>query len=312
MRGIRFWVSLPAALAVLAPFTTQPAFAADTAVTVSGAAVGTTSISVTGTIAYGTDATDPVVLGTDASGDAAAPGMDLTGISVRPNIAGKQLIWNLATGNGLPDPVGGPAPALTAYMVPIMVDGDERWRWLGAGTTGTAFGNTEKWTGLCHNEVSEGTAGGWSCPGTLAGANTFSYTGSITQTGVSWTQPFAQMKPTIKYGSVVEPSSILCARPCSFLFPPGFALGGLHQVDTIDLMEAYKVPGEVKLAIAPLGVVPPTSAFSTGATFTGNTGAFSGSVARPAAAGEYTVWARTCFGKAEALTCALGSSNVTV
>jgi hypothetical protein len=297
---------------VLVPLTTQPAVAADTAVTVAAPTVGATTIAVSGSIAFGTDATDELVLGTDASGDSPVPGMDLTAISVRPNIASRQLIWKLSTANGLPDPAGGPAPAGTAYMVPIMVDGDERWRWLGAGTVGTAFGNTDKWTGLCHNEVSEGTAGGWSCPGTLAGANTYSYTGSITQAGVTWTQPFAQMKPVIKFGSTVEPSSILCARPCTFLFPPGFALGGVHQVDALDGMEGYKVPGEVKLAIAPLGAEPAASAFASNATFSHTTSAFSGTVPRPATAGEYTVWARTCFGKAEALTCVLGSSNVTV
>lgn len=311
MRGIRSWIVL-APLAVLVPLTVQPASAADTAVTVSGATVGATTIAVTGNIAYGSDATDEVVLGTDAAGDSQVPGMDLTAISVRPNLASKQLIWKLSTGNGLPDPVGGPAPVGTAFMVPIMVDADERWRWLGAGTMGTAFGNSGKWTGLCHNEVSEGTSGGWSCPGTLAGPDTYNYTGSITQAGVTWNQPFGQMKPTIKFGSTVEPSSILCARPCAFLFPPGFALGGLHQVDALDGMEGYKVPGEVKLAIAPLGVEPAASAFASNATFNGTTGAFSGSVARPATAGEYTVWARTCFGKSEALTCVLGSSNVTV
>lgn len=312
MPRLRSWIALALPVAVLVSLGAQPVLAEGSSVTVSGATVGASSITITGNVAYGTDATDEVVLGTDAAGDTPAPGMDLTAISVQPNLASKQLNWKLSVANGLPDPVGGPAPALTAYMVPIMVDGDERWRWLAAGTAGSAWANDGKWTGLCHNEVSDGTSGGWACPGTVAGAETYMYSGSITQAGVTWTQPFSQMKPTIKFGSTVEPGSILCGRPCSFAFPPGFALGGVHQVDALDGMEGYKVPGEVRLAIAPLGSAPPDSAFSSGATFNGTTGGFSGTVARPAAAGEYTVWARTCFGKTEALTCVLGSSNVTV
>jgi hypothetical protein len=312
MRRIRSSLVLALSVAALGSIGAQPVLAEGSTVTVSGATVGASTISVTGNVAYGTDATEETVLGTDPSGDTPVPGMDLTGISVRPNISGRQLIWKLSIANGLPAPIDGPPPVGTAYMVPIMVDGDDKWRWLAAGTTGSAWANSAKWTGLCHNELADGTQGGWSCPGTLAGANTYTYAGSITQAGVTWTQPFTQMKPPIKFGSTLEPSSILCGRPCSFAFPPGFALGGLHQIDALDLMEGYKVPGEVKLAITPAGVVPSEAAFSSTAAFSHTASTFAGSVARPATPGAYTVWARTCFGKTEALTCVLGSQNVTV
>lgn len=304
--------ALTAAFAVVLSIVASPAFADATTVNVSGAAVGSSSISVTGSVVYGTDATGTLVLGTDPSGDATppAPGMDLTGVSVRPDIAGKKLIWTLSTGNGLPDPVGGPAPAMMGYMVPISVDEEDWWRWLGAGTAGSNIAATGKWTGLCSNEIAGGTQGGWGCPGTLAGAGTYSYTGSITASGVTWTQPFGQMKPQIQYGSVVAPSSIHCGGPCTFVWPSGL-LGSAAPIDAMS-MDSYKVPGEVLLAVAPAGTTPTSSAFATKALFNGTTGAFSGSLTKPASAGAYTVWAKTCFGKAEEATCSIGSTDITI
>ena len=315
MRPVRSSIVLALSVLALGSIGVQPVLAEGSTVTLSGATVGVSTIAVTGTIAYATDATDELVLGTDPSGDSPVPGTDLTAISVRPNISGRQLIWKVSTANGLPDPIGGPLPG-TAFMVPIKVDGEERWRWLAAGTVGTAFGSTEKWTGLCHNETPSGTEGGWGCPAIVAGGNlypdTYMYTGSITQAGVTWTQPFEEMKPHINFGSTVAPSSIFCGSPCSFAFPPALPLGGQHQFDTIDLMEGYKVPGEVNLAIAPAGVVPPDDTFTSRATFKPTPSTFTGSVARPGTPGDYTVWAQTCFGKTEAPTCVVGSLNVTV
>ena len=42
------------------------------------------------------------------------------------------------------------------------------------------------------------------------------------------------------------------------------------------------------------------------------TGAFNGSVAVPAAAGSYTVYVRTCGGLQSSLTCAVGSTDITI
>jgi hypothetical protein len=303
---------LTAALAVAVSLVASPASADATTVTVSDATVGTGSIAVAGSITWGTDATEAVVLGTDPSGDAtaSAPGMDLTGISVRPDIAGKKLIWTLSTANGLPDPVGGPLPAAMGYMVPISVDDEDWWRWLGAATAASGNAQAAKWTGLCHNEV-EGAQGAWSCPGSVfTSAGAFPLAGSITSTGVTWTQGFTQMKPTMQYGSVVASSGIHCGGPCSLAFPVGL-VGALTPIDTM-FMESYKIPGQVKLAVALTGVTPNDGAFGTVATFNGVTGAFSGTLAKPAAAGAYTVWARTCFGKAEAPTCSVGTTDITV
>lgn len=312
MRAGRLALSLGALVAVAVPFGAGSALADGTSVTVSGGSVGSSSISVTGSMAFGSDATSAVVLGTDAAGDAtpALPGMDLASISVRPDIAGKKLIWTLGTSNGLPDPVGGPGPAAMGYMVPIMADDEDWWRWLGAATTASGNAQAAEWTGLCHNEVA-GAQGAWSCPGAVfTSTGTYTLTGSIATTGVSWTQGFTQMKPTLQYGSVVASSSIHCAGPCSIAFPPGL-VGALTPIDTMS-MDSYKVPGEVLLALAPTGVTPSSDAFSTKGTFNGTTGAFTGSVAKPAAPGAYTVWAKTCFGKADEPTCVLGSKDITV
>lgn len=312
MRGTRVGLALLGVAAVIVPMAAGPAAADATSVTVGSVTVGGTSISVGGTITFGTDATNGVTLGTDAAGDAlvTGAGLDLKSISVRPNIAARQLVWTLATNDGVPEPVGVP-PGL-GFQVPITVDGQDWWRWLGAGTAGTANAQLGEWTALCHNEVN-GAQGGWSCPGLVFGStNTFTLAGSITATGVTWTQGFSQMKPQISYGSVVEQGSILCARPCSFTYPPGLALGGLQAVDAIDTMAAYKVPGAVELGIAPAGTPPSSVNFSATGTFNGTTGAFTGSVSKPGTAGAYTVYAKTCFGIADALTCAIGSSDVTV
>lgn len=312
MRAGRLVLALVALVAVAVPLGAGPALADGTSVTVSGASVGASSISVTGSMAYGTDATTALVLGTDAAGDASppAPGMDLASISVRPDIAAKKLIWTLGINGGLPDPIGGPAPVAMGYMVPLMADDEDWWRWLGAATAASGNAQTAKWTGLCHNEVA-GAQGAWSCPGgVFTNTGTYSLTGSIAATAVTWTQGFTQMKPAMAYGSIVASSAIHCAGPCSLAFPVGL-VGALAPVDTMS-MDSYKIPGEVTLAVAPAGITPSDGDFSTEGTFNGTTGAFTGSVAKPATAGAYTVWAKTCFGKSDDATCVLGSKDVTV
>jgi hypothetical protein len=308
MRTSRFGVALLAAAAIGVSFGAVPASAAST-ISVNTLTKSGSSVTVAGSIAYGTDATGDLVLGTDATGDAVAPapGLDLSSIKVRPDLAGRKLIWTLGIANGLPDPVGGPAPVFMGYQVPLVVDGEEHWRWLGAGTAGSAIAATGKWTGLCSNEVN-GASGGWGCPGTVAGAGTYSYTGSISATAVSWTQPFSQMAPTIQYGSVVEQGSILCARPCSFAWPPGL-VGAAAPVDMIDSQSGYKVPGEIKLAIGPVGSTPN---FDTKATFNAAAGSFSGSVNLPSASGTFTVSAQTCYGLSDEPTCVVSSADITV
>jgi hypothetical protein len=278
-----------------------PTTAAETtSVAVSGATVGTSTIAVTGAIDFGTDVTGDLLLGEDPSGDATVKGagLDIGSISVRPDIAGKKLIWTLTVTDGAAA-IGG-APPMTGYMVPIM-NGQDKWRWLAAGTEGSNFGQSAKWTGVCQNELADGTQGGWSCPTMISG--------SVTPTAITWTQRFTEMSPAIAYGSMIESSSILCGAPCTFAWPVG-AVGAASPVDTMGSMNAYKVPGEVTLAIAPTGANP--GAFTTKATFNGTSKTFAGSVPKPANPGNYTVWAQTCFGDGYEPTCVVGSRDITI
>jgi hypothetical protein len=288
-------------IVALVPLAGPTTAAETTTVTVASTTVGASTISVAGSIDFGTDATGDLVLGEDAAGDAVADGvgLDLGKISVRPDIAGKKLIWTLTINDGAAA-IGG-SPPMTGYMVPINANGEDFWRWLAAGTEGSNFGQQARWTGLCQNELADGSQGGWSCPTMI--------TGSVTPTAVSWTQRFTEMKPAIAYGSLIEQGSILCGRPCSFAWPVGL-VGSVAPADTIAFMKSYKVPGEVHLAIAPAGVVP--SSFPTKATFSGTAKSFNGTVPRPATPGAYAVWAQTCFGDGETPTCVLGSQDITV
>lgn len=312
MRRTTLSLALAMTVAALVPLGARAQTADETVVTLE-ATVGSV-IAVGGNVAYGTDATGNVTLGTDAAGDALAPavGLDITSLSVRTDVAARRLVWTLGIGDGLPDPVGGPPPAATAYMVPITVDGENWWRWLGAGTAGSSTGQAGKWTGLCHNETAGGAQGGWTCPGPLTGGGAFPYSGTISEAGVTWTQPFNQMKPAIQFGSRIEQGTILCGGPCSFPFPPGFALGGLASYDKLDFWDGYKVPGEVELGITAAGVPPTASTFTTDATFNNSTGAITGSLPTPATPGDYTVHARTCFGLADSPTCVTGSTDIIV
>lgn len=274
-----------------------------TTVTVDEVSASGKQISVSGSAVYGDDATSDVVLGTDPADDAevSGAGLDLASISVRTDLEAEQLVWTLETHDGIVDPVGNP-PA-TGYMVPIMVDGEDRWRWLAAGNSGTGWlPQPAQWTGLCHNEEESGEQGGHLCPTMLPG--------SVSASGVTWSQPFTHMKPFIERGSVIESSSIFCGSPCSF---PWFVIARPHNaVDKIETMDPYRVPGEVALAIVPSGAQPGDEDFTVGATWDSSTSVFSGSLLAPPDPGAYTVWARTCFGLAQSPTCVLGSADVTV
>ncbi len=300
-RKARFGLTLLAAVAATVPLA-APGHAADaTTVTVGTPTVSGSTVSVSGSIDFGTDVTGERIVSTDAPADATVKGvgLDLETLSVRTDLAAKKLIWTLTVGDA-PAAIGGSPPA-TGYLVPIMADGDERWRWLAAGTVGSNQGKTANWTGLCHNEQTEGTQGAWSCPTTTAG--------SMTATKVTWTQRFTEMKPALAFGSVVEPSSIHGGVPASMLWPAAFITAGLAPVDTMNAMEAFKIPGQVQLAIAKTGTTPAPSAFSHAATFNGATKGFSGSVPTPTATGDYTVWAQTCFGDGYEPICVRGSAG---
>ena len=304
MRKARLAIAIVGMFVAALPAASPISAADTTTVTVNPVDIGSTSIGVTGLIDYGDDATAARVVGTDAAGDATVKGagLDLGNLTVRPDLAARRLHWTLAITDAMAAPIDGTVPA-AGIAVPLMVNGDEKWRWLAAGTPGSNNGKTTNWTGLCHNETATGTSGGWNCPSTM--------TGTFTATGVTWSQRFQDMKPVITYGAVVEPSTIYCGLPCSFGWPAG-GVTAAAPFDVLATMDPYKIPGQVELAIAPTGTAPKATSFTNPATFNGTTKMFAGSVPRPATAGAYTVWARTCFGDGYEPTCVLGSTNFTV
>lgn len=279
-----------------------PASAAEaetTTIEMDPASVLDGSIQVTGTVNFGADAVGSVTLSPDPDGDAQIPGLgyDIGDVAIRTDLATEQVIVTLQLHDA---PADDPLP-LTGYQVPLLNDLDERWRWLGAGGPGTNQAQPEPWGGLCHNEVAEGQSGGWNCQDRL--------TTTFAADSVTWELPFAKMKPTIRHGSVLESSGILCGRPCSFHWPSNAVLT-ITPMDTSFPMEQYKVPGDVRLGIAPEGTPPESVAFVVKATLDGASGRFSGQLTAPAEPGTYTVWARTCHGSPT--TCVLGSTQVVV
>lgn len=273
-----------------ASFGAFEAQAETTTIAVQSAAVNGGSISVAGVVNYGADALGPVTLSEDVAGDVAVAGagLDVGDVSVETDLAKQRLIFTLQLHDGLAAPVNGPGP-FTGYMVPLLSDGDDRWRWLGAGGIGTNFApQAGGWGALCSNELENGQQGGWSCTDTI--------TTTITADSVRWELPFAKMKPQIQYGSVIESSSIYCGSACSFQWPSFFNLAALFATDVSFPMDEFQVPGAVSLGITPDGTPPSAASFGTKATFNPATSEFSGALATPIDPGSYTVWARTCYG----------------
>ncbi|MPY80698.1 MAG: hypothetical protein GEV04_20090 [Actinophytocola sp.] len=273
---------------------------AETTIDVHPVSVVNGSIPVTGTVSFGADAVGPVTVSQDPDGDAQLPGFgyDIGDVSFQTDLAAERLIVTLHLHDA---PSDDPAP-FTGYQVPLLNDGADWWRWLGAGGVGSNQAQTEPWGGLCENEnEAEGGSGGWSCTDRVP--TTF------TADSVVWELPFATMKPPIKAGSVLESSGILCGAPCAFQWPSSVVLS-LAPMDTSFPMEQYKVPGDIRLGIAPEGTPASRVNFAVRAAFDAASGDFSETLAAPAASGSYTVWARTCFGSP--ISCVFGSTPVDV
>lgn len=311
---VRLAIGLTAVALIVTPATsaatTTASFGAfeaqseTTTIAVQSAAVNGGSIAVAGVVNYGADALGPVTLSEDVAGDVAVAGvgLDVGDVSVETDLAKQQLIFTLQLHDGLAAPVNGPGP-FTGYMVPLLSDGDDRWRWLGAGGIGTNFPpQAGGWGALCSNESENGEQGGWSC--------TDAITTTISADSVRWELPFAKMKPQIQYGSMIESSSINCGSACSFQWPSFFNLAALFATDVSFPMDEYKVPGEVELGIAPTGTQPSAVSFGTKATFTPSTSAFNAVLPAPTTPGDYTVWTRTCYGAP--ISCVYGNAPIQI
>ena len=280
-------------------------------IAISGAAVSGGNVVVSGTAAYGPDAVGPLVVATDATGDAGdagnRAGLDIKDLSIQALLKAKKVVFTMGI-EGLAAPVDGNAPA-TGFHWPIVVDADEKYRWLGGGSAGTNLPpRTAKWVGVCENEAAGGGTEGWNCPGSIPGA--------ITSTAVRWELPFKYQTglAPIAYGSSIEGSGgVYCGVPCSWPWP-SVVVGAAAPSDFADAPAMYKVPGEIRLGIAPAGTPESSVSYSGTATFTASddsAGSFSGIANAPAAAGSYTVWVKSCFG-ADGTTCVTGSRDITI
>jgi len=299
-RTIRLAASFAAAL--MLGLVAVPASADATSIDVGTSNVVGGVVQVTGTITFGSDLTGPVEVWSDAAGDAVVNGvgLDIAKGTISTNIAQSRLVFGLDLADGLPAPADGPPPAASGFQWPVTVNGEDRTRWLGAGTTGS--GNRfADWTGVCHNETS---MGGWDCA--------LAVPGTITQAGVTWTVSFSQIAPGVTRGSTIDGGGILCGIPCSIAWPPGL-VGSLAPIDTGGFPDTYVVPGKVEVGIAPLGTPPGAVNYNgTGNLTTPSTGAFNGSVSAPATPGDYSLFVKTCGGLQSSLTCAVGTADVTI
>ena len=274
-------------------------------ISIGNAALGGGKVTVTGAVSYAADAVGPLVVATDAAGDAGdagnQAGLDIKDLSIQTLLKAKKVVFTMGIA-GLAAPVDGSAPA-TGFHWPVVVNGEDRTRWLGAGTAGSNFApRTGDWAGLCHNETANG---GWDC--------TTSLTGSISASTVRWELPFTRSVPAITNGATIEGSGgPYCGVPCSWPWP-SVVVGAAAPSDFADAPAMYKVPGEIKLGIAPAGTPEPSVTYAGAGSFTATTetaGTYAGSVNAPAAPGTYTVWSKTCFG--DGSTCVTASRDITI
>ncbi|MGH2710784.1 MAG: hypothetical protein ACRDH9_06240 [Actinomycetota bacterium] len=255
------------------------------------------NVTVTGTLALGTDATDATKVGTDGSGDASVArlGYDVGDAYITPNLAGKRLTLSIKVNDGLPV-VDGIGPA-AGYVWPLAVNGSDNNQWLAAGTYVSGWlPKTEKWFELCST-----ASGSYTC-GTAV-------TGSMSATEISWTVPF-NIAGTASYGSTFEVGASTPGAPGVI---PWAVVSGGSTHDVVGEVYGYMIPGKVEVGIAPAGTQESNVNYTSSAGFIPATSKFTVAAPKPAA-GSYTVFVRTCFGLLgeEGATCLRTSQPLTV
>jgi hypothetical protein len=283
-------------LIVLCVFTFQhAALSADTSsLQLDTVTIGST-VSVTGTLALGTDATGTTKVGTDGSGDATVPrlGFDLGDAFITPNLAGKKLTLSLNVNDGVPG-IDGIGPA-AGYVWPLAVNGIDNNQWLAAGTYVSGWlPKTEKWFELCSTN-----AGSYTCGNPV--------TGTMSASQISWTVPFNIAGPA-SYGSTFEVGGSTPGAPGVI---PWAVVSGGSQFDTVDGVAGYMIPGKVEVGIAPAGTPEGNVQYTSSGVFAPATSKFTVTAPKPAA-GSYTLFAKSCFGLSEELTCLYASQPFTV
>ena len=252
------------------------------------------SVTVSGTLALGTDATGATKLGTDGAGDVSPPGVgfDLGDAFVTPDLAAKRLTLALNVNDGMPV-IDGIGPA-AGYVWPIAFNSGDSNAWLAAGTYVSGWlPKTEKWFELCTT-----TSGSYTCgtavPGTMSASK------------VTWTIPF-NILGSASYGSTFDPGSAAPGTPGVI---PWAVFSGGSTFDTVGVA-SYQIPGRVEVGIAPAGTAESSVQYSSSAAFNPATSSFTMAAPTPAA-GSYTVFARSCFGNLDELTCVKSSQPLTI
>lgn len=267
------------------------------ALQVDAVTLGST-ISVSGTLTLGTDATGATTVGTDGAGDAspAGVGLDLGDASVTPDLVGKKLTLTLKVNDGIPG-VDGIGPG-AGYVWPIAFDGVDTNLWLASGTFVSGWPpKAGKWFELCSTN-----AGTYTCGNVVPGA--------MSASQVSWTIPFrgpGTAGYTATYGSSLEPGAASPGSPATI---PWAVVSGGNSFDTVPI-GAYTIPGRVEVGIAPVGTQESKVQYSSSAAFNPETSKFTVAAPKPVA-GSYTLFVRSCFGLTEELTCLKSSQPLTV
>lgn len=261
-------------------------------------------IEVSGKLSLCQDALAPVVVVHDAPGDATAPGLgfDIGTLSLKTDVVNRVVTFTMRIHDG--DHATGLVPG-RGFQWPILIGGQNWPRWLGAGTVGTNFPpRQERWTGVCVSNID-----GWACEDDVAGA--------ITDTEVRWEVPFdavqvgdiARFLTRIKFGTVISTGRYQCGVPCSFVWPSFFMATYQEPWNAlaVDLVDgeyaAYKVPGEIRIGLAPADTPEAEVNFTDLGTWDPADDAFSGTIAAPDDPGLYRVWVQSCHGLVNELSC---------
>jgi hypothetical protein len=263
-------------------------------VQVDSVTVGGT-VSVTGTLLLGTDATNATKVGSDVAADSSVDGigLDVGDAFVTPNIAGKRLTLSVNVNDGLPG-IDGITPG-AGYVWPLAANGSDNNTWLAAGTLVSGWPpKTEKWFELCST-----SAGSYTC-GTPV-------TGTMTASQIAWTVPFGQLGSGVNYGSTLEVGASTPGSPGTI---PWAVVSGGSSFDVVSI-SSYRIPGRVEVGIAPAGTLESNVQYTSGAPFNATTSKFTVTAPKPAP-GSYTLFVRSCFGLDDDPTCVNASQPLTI
>lgn len=273
-----------------------PAGAAPTTeVTVTGTTSAGGTLAVTGTISLGDDATGPILVGEDAQGDATVSGVgvDFGDVTIAANPTSRRLTYSIEVYDMLP--VAGQSGPLYGYTLPIAVDGVDNASFLAAGNAGANFPPAAgPWRALCS-----APAGSYSCPTPLQG--------TMDASGITIQLPYSSAG--IQPGSLVEPGAAVgCGGGICTTVWAGILFN--NTGGDSGFLVGYKVPGQVRVGLAPLGT-PPSEVATTASATVNADGTWTAALPAPAP-GEHVMVARSCWGNADELRCAEGSTAVSV